>query len=155
METIEIWKMENETGILILKGKPSPDVFWVELYQENLLVEKSTEIHDWDDQMAGLMEKYDWQTYETYFVHPLFTRLVSNFRRLNGHYIKPNPRERILELYDRFLNCDEVAVKKTAYEFCVGPEEIKEDIRILRNHLKSHEKEINYIRSHNVYKLKS
>lgn len=155
MKIIEIWKLDNDSDLIILKGKPNPDVFWIEYYQGGRLVEKSEKIHEWnDEQLAALMEKFHWQTFETYSVHPLFTRLVSDFRKSHGQYKKPNSRQRILELYDRFLDHQEVNVPRTSYEFGVGPAEVKKDISILRNHLQVHEKEIVYIRNQNVYKLK-
>ena len=154
-QIFEIWKLSSEKQVLLLKGQPNPDHFWLELYENRTLVKTSKSIHHWEKELPPLMQTFDWKRYETIRVAPEFTTLVSEFRIKYGNYKRPNSRERILELYTRFLNNEEIDIKRTAFEFCVGTAEIKKDIRIIRDFLKRDHKSISYHRSDKIYKLSS
>jgi hypothetical protein len=153
-QVISIWILENESTRIILKGQPKPDVFWIELYQNKRLIERSNNIHNWKVELPNLMGKYDWTKFETVHVNSLFTTLVSDFRIASGNYHKPNSRERILELFARFTNGNEINIKRVGYEFGVGEAEIKKDIKIIRDFLGRDIKTILYSRSNKTYQLK-
>lgn len=152
-QVINIWILENEETRLILKGQPKPDVFWIEIYQKKKLVERSESINSWKNDLPDLMKKYNWTKFETIHVDSLFTKLVSDFRITHGYYRKPNSRERILELFVRFTNGDEINIKRVGYEFCVGRAEIKRDIKIIRDFIGRDTKEISYNKSKKTYQL--
>lgn len=152
-QVMTIWILENESTRLILKGKPKPDVFWIEVYRNKKLIETSASIHNWKNELPDLMRKYHWTKFETVYVDSLFTKSISDFRMSHGNYQKPGSRERILELFVRFTNGKEINIKRVGYEFGVGGAEIKKDIKIIRDFLGRDTKKIFYNRSKKTYQL--
>jgi hypothetical protein len=155
MKSWNIWTLENENLCLILKAIPNPDRFWIELYRkfDQKVLERTKMVVGWE-QVTGLLEKYQWTKFETVSVEPSFTKLVSELRKETNTYKKPSSRERILELYDRFRNNENIDIHSISTEFGIGIEEVKRDIKIIREFLIRESKGIVYDRGEKVYKIK-
>jgi hypothetical protein len=155
MKSWNIWSLEQEDLCLMLKAIPNPDRFWIELYRkfDQQVLERTKMVVGWD-QVRGLLERYQWTTFETVSVEPAFTKLVSDLRKETNTYKKPSSRERILELYDRFRNNENIKIQSISLEFGIGIEEVKRDIKIIREFLIRENKGIVYDRGEKVYKIK-
>lgn len=154
MKYWNIWTLKNEEQRIILKAKPNPDRFWIELHDllDKKVLEVSEVVYGWK-QVRSLLEKYNWTEYETVSVESTFTKLVSELRMETKTFKKPSSRERILELFDRFKNNEKIVIQSISYEFGIGNEEVKRDIKIIREFLIRENKGITYDRREKVYKI--
>jgi hypothetical protein len=136
MKYWNIWTLKNEEQRIMLNAKPSPDRFWIEVYDrfDKKVLEVSEVVYGWKH-VRGLLERYNWTKYETVSVDSAFTKLVSELRMETKTFKKPSSRERILELFDRFKNNEKIAIQSISFEFGIGIEEVKRDIKIIREFL--------------------
>ena len=105
MTNYEILELVNNKKKLLLKGTEEPQTYWIEVFDLNndALIETTEIVSEWDD-VVLLLEKYKWEKYETISVNPLFTKKIGEARKVK----KLTPQHRILELYESFLQDDEL-----------------------------------------------
>ncbi|MCM3763827.1 YafY family protein [Neobacillus niacini] len=151
MKAVSVIRLQNENERLVLKGVPDPDVFWVELYDriDGSLLEKSDEEMEWEGAVK-LLESYKWTTYETTYVEPGFTEKIIEARNRKIH-----PQHRMLSLYKRLLQGEDIVKSKAAREFRIGDEQIGRDIRKLRTFFASSDQTVDYDAADQVYRLSS
>lgn len=151
MREFIICKLINTEETLLLKGKASPECYWIEWMNPNkeTVMEYSQQVDKWEDAVK-LLKAYRWNTYETQYVNPSFAYKIMEARNK-----KINSQQRILTLYDRFLRGDEMVKKTVAEEFKVGTEQIGRDFSKLRARFADNNQTIKYDRIDKVFRLSS
>lgn len=150
MAPYKILELVNNKTKLILKGIEEPRTFWFEVVDlDNLaLIETSDRVSEWDDAVL-LLEKYKWDKYETNFVDSMFTHRIGEARKRR----KLSPQYRILELYESFLQDNELNSEKVARYYGVSPDTVGRDLNVLRKLFKEKDQTIVYDAKDRVYRL--
>lgn len=134
---------------LILKGIEEPQTFWIELIDlnNNVITTESPKVQDMHEAVT-LLEEFSWETYETEIVHPLYTDEIQIARRKSL-----TPQERIIELYDLFLQGSEPSMNSMMARYKVSDDTISKDLKRLRAVFNERNKSIDYDSKDNVYRL--
>ena len=153
MTTINVCVLEKNNRELILKYALQEKTFWIELFtndEEMMSPEKSENVHTWTEAVQ-LLKSYKWHTYETVYVDTKFSDHVTQARPHRPKSI--NAQVRILEIYSQFLEGEEISIKTACNIYNVGTEQIKRDIKKIREFLEYTGKRIDYIQNTNTYRL--
>ena len=150
MTDYKILELVNNKKKLLLKGTEEPQTYWIEVFDLNneALMETTEIVSEWDDAVL-LLEKYKWEKYETIYVNPLFTEKIGEARNVK----KLTPQHRILELYESFLQDDELKSGKIANLYGVSPDTVGRDLNVLRKIFQEKDQTIVYDSKDHVYRL--
>ena len=152
MAHYKILELVHNKKKLIMKGMEEPQTFWIELIDLNNgdLQETSEKVSEWDDAVL-LLEKYKWDKYETNFVDSMFTKKIGEARKRS----KLTPQYRILELYESFLQDDELNSEKIASYYGVSTDTVGRDLNVLRKIFGERNQTISYDAKDHVFRLNS
>lgn len=148
----ELFNMKSQGQEIKIYGECLNDKWTFQMFNKGRKP-KNTNAHNWKE-VERWLSQYPWKEWKLTIIDKQFEKKLDKLRKA-GDKVHLNSQQRIIDLYKRLQQGEELNIDQNAFEYGLHRESIKEVIYHLRDTLSTYHESVEYIQSDKVYKLSS